>query len=164
MVIAGLSLIMALGLAFLAGRRKAAVGRVELRTFLFAYALHSGLSIVTMSSILEQGSTALAVLSSIHVAVVVALFWILLGNALVATQVVELVKIPIVRSELICRDGTAAALVPLGVFTVLFFIPPFYISLDTALDWTDAFEPSANNVRDLKATALFILTLLWPAL
>lgn len=62
------------------------------------------------------------------------------------------------------RDGTPSALVPLAVFTVLFFIPPLYISLDTSLNWTDAFEPSVTNTRDLKATALFILTLLWPAL
>lgn len=89
MVLVGLSVVFALALAFFASRRKAAVGRIELRTFLFAYALHSALSIVTMSSILEQGSTALSVLSSIHVGVIVAMFWILLGNALVATQVVE---------------------------------------------------------------------------
>jgi hypothetical protein len=57
--------------------------------FLLAYALHSALTIITMSSVLMQGSTALSVVSAVHIAVVAALFWILLGNALVATQVVE---------------------------------------------------------------------------
>ena len=46
-----------------------------------------------MSSLIEQGTTALAVLSAIHVALIVALFWILLGNALIATQIVEWVEI-----------------------------------------------------------------------
>jgi len=89
MVVAGLSALTALALAWRASRRQAAVGRVELRMFLLAYALHSALTIITMSSILMQGTTALAVLSAVHIAVVAALFWILLGNALVATQVVE---------------------------------------------------------------------------
>lgn len=35
------------------------------------------------------GSTAITVLSAIHVALIAAMFWVLLGNALVATQVVE---------------------------------------------------------------------------
>jgi hypothetical protein len=89
MVVSGLSVIFALALAYLASRRKAAVGRHELRTLLLVYALHSALSVITTSSVLEQGSTALAVISSIHVAVIAVLFWILLGNALVATQLVE---------------------------------------------------------------------------
>lgn len=89
MVVAGLSTITVLLLTFFAGRRKAAVGRVELRLLFTAYAAHCALSVITMSSVLEQGTTALAVLSAVHVAVVVTFFWILLGNALIATQVVE---------------------------------------------------------------------------
>ena len=38
---------------------------------------------------LEQGSTALVALTAIHAGLVAALFWSLLANALVATQVVE---------------------------------------------------------------------------
>jgi hypothetical protein len=34
-------------------------------------------------------STALAVVSAIHLALFVALFWILLGNGIIATQIVE---------------------------------------------------------------------------
>jgi hypothetical protein len=35
------------------------------------------------------GSTALLVLASIHIAIIVAFFWILLANAIIATQIVE---------------------------------------------------------------------------
>ena len=52
----------------------------------------------------------------------------------------------------------------MAVFGVLFFAPTLYISLDTALDWTDAFHMSPKNVPDLESTVLFALTLIWPAL
>jgi hypothetical protein len=45
----------------------------------------------------RQGSTALVVLTAIHAGLVAALFWALIANALVATQVVE--------------DGTPSSLV-----------------------------------------------------
>ena len=88
-VLAALSLIVALGLHWLAGKRNAAVGRVEIRLLLLAYALNSAFTIITMTSLLEQGSTALAILSAIHVAIIAGGFAILLGNAIVATQIVE---------------------------------------------------------------------------
>jgi hypothetical protein len=57
--------------------------------------------------------------------------------------------------------------VPLVVFTVLYLIPTLYVSLDTALGWTDVFglgaNPTTATVRDLKSVALFVLTLIWPA-
>ncbi len=69
------------------------------------------------------------------------------------------------KDELIgYRDGTPAALVPMAVFGVLFFAATLYISLDTALNWTSVFHMSMKNVPDLEATALFVLTLIWPAL
>ena len=88
-VIASISVLLAVLLLWHAGRRKAAVGRIEIQSLLFVYGLHTALSVVTMSSLLEQGSKSLAVLSSIHIAVIVVLFWILLGNAIIATQFVE---------------------------------------------------------------------------
>jgi hypothetical protein len=88
-VLSVLSLIFALTLTYLANRRAAAVGRTELKFLLVAFAAHSALQIVTMSSLLPQGSTALSVLSAIHVALYVGLFWLLLGNALVSLQLVE---------------------------------------------------------------------------
>lgn len=71
-VLSAVSILASLGLWVLAGRRKAAVGRTELRLFLLAspgwpwkaamlialqvYALHSAFQIVTMSSLIQQGT------------------------------------------------------------------------------------------------------------
>lgn len=72
-------------------------GRFELIFFLVLYLLSLPVQILTTGSFLEQGSTALVALTAIHVGLVVALFWVLLANGIVATQVVE--------------DGTPASLV-----------------------------------------------------
>jgi len=63
------------------------IGRVELRTFLFVYILSLALQIVTTGSVLEQGGTAITVLTAIHAAIVASMFWLLFWNGLVATQV-----------------------------------------------------------------------------
>ncbi|WVQ70595.1 hypothetical protein IAR50_000114 [Cryptococcus sp. DSM 104548] len=148
-VLSALALFTAWSLAFRASRRYAAVGRTELRLLLLSSGLYSALQAVTMSSVLAQGGTALVVLSAIHVAVGVVVAWFLLGNALIATQVVE--------------DGTAAAIVPLSIFGILFFIPTLYISLDTAFHWTSTFNIPLAQAADVKSIALFILTLIIPA-
>lgn len=57
--------------------------------FLVLYLISLPLQLLTTGSLLQQGSTPLVVLTAIHVGVVVALFWALLANAIVATQVVE---------------------------------------------------------------------------
>lgn len=84
-----LSFLLVLGLIYLTHRRKAAVGRVELRDFLGVYALSLPLQLLTTGAVLEQGSTTLVVLTAVHAGVVAALFWTLIANAVVATQVVE---------------------------------------------------------------------------
>jgi hypothetical protein len=62
---------------------------VELRAFLGVYALSLPLQLLTTGAVLEQGSTPLVVLTAVHAGVVAALFWTLVANAVVATQVVE---------------------------------------------------------------------------
>ena len=52
----------------------------------------------------------------------------------------------------------------MAVLGVLVFVPTLYISLDTALHWTQAFHLSDKDLPDLRASALFVLTLLIPAL
>jgi hypothetical protein len=47
------------------------------------------LQLLTTGGVLRQGSTALVALTAVHAGVVAALFWGLLANAVVATQVVE---------------------------------------------------------------------------
>ncbi|THH15006.1 hypothetical protein EW146_g5407 [Bondarzewia mesenterica] len=137
-----------LGLIFLTGRRKAAVGRVELRFFFIAYLITLPLQILSTGSFLEQGSTALTVLTAIHAGMVAATFWTLLGNAIVAAQVVE--------------DGTISSIVPFSFFTIAFFVATTYISLDVALTITHTFGPSSPP-QALHSIPLFVLTSIWPA-
>lgn len=61
------------------------------------------------------------------------------------------------------RDGTAAALAPLSIFSILFFVATLYISLDTGLHWSQAFHlASTADVENLKGTALFVFSLILP--
>jgi len=64
-------------------------GRWELRTFLIVYLLTLPLQIITNTSLLPQGSMSLVVFTAIHAGLVVSLFWILIANAIVATQLIE---------------------------------------------------------------------------
>jgi hypothetical protein len=65
------------------------LGRIELLTFLIFYFLTLAFQLVTTGSFLEQGSLPLVVVTAIHAGLVITLFWSLLANAIVATQVVE---------------------------------------------------------------------------
>ncbi|KAL7422672.1 hypothetical protein Q5752_001963 [Cryptotrichosporon argae] len=150
MVVSALSLLIAAALAAHATKRRAAVGRVELRTLFVLYGVLCALQLVDMSSVLEQGSTGIIIVSAIHTALFVTFFWLLLANAVIATQVVE--------------DGTPAALVPLSLGAVLFFVPTLYVALSVGFRWNTVFQISSTDPADLKSTALFVLTLLWPAL
>ncbi|KAK7453324.1 hypothetical protein VKT23_012003 [Stygiomarasmius scandens] len=133
---------------FVTERRKAAVGRVEIRNFFVCYFLTLPFQILTTGSFLEQGSTALVVLTAVHAGLVAALFWMLLANALVATQILE--------------DGTMSSLMPFFIFTTAFFIVTMYISLDVGLGFTKVLGPS-DDPSSLRNIPLFIFTSIWPA-
>ncbi|KAI6021704.1 chitin synthase III catalytic subunit-domain-containing protein [Pisolithus microcarpus] len=107
-IVCGLSIFIVAAIIVHAGRRKAAL--------------------LTTGSLLQQGSTALVALTAIHAGLVATLFWWLLGNAIVATQIVE--------------DGTLSSIIPLSIIGVFFFIATTYISLDVALTLTNTFGPS----------------------
>jgi Chitin synthase export chaperone len=62
-------------------------GQIEIRGMLVLYAVSLLLQALTTASILEQGSWPLLVLTAIQAGVVVSFFWLLLANALLATQV-----------------------------------------------------------------------------
>jgi len=145
----GVSVIIVAALIFLCNRRQAAVGRVELRTFLTLYLLTLPLNLISSGSLLEQGSTALVAITAIHVGAVVALFWALLANAIVATQVVE--------------DGTLASLVPFYIFTIISLAVGIYISLDIGLGVTTTIGGVSSPPEALRSIALFVLTSIWPA-
>lgn len=72
-------------------------GRTEFRLFLILYLISLPLQAITTGSFIQQGSTALVVLTAIHAGVVAATFWALLSTSLVSTQIVE--------------DGTLSSLV-----------------------------------------------------
>jgi len=118
MVVCGLSMSIVATLIIITTRRRAAVGafflfsifwqppersacpltgRSEFRIFLIMYFISLPFQLLTTGAVLQQGSTALVALTALHAGVVAALFWALLGNAIVSTQVVE--------------DGTLSSLV-----------------------------------------------------
>ncbi|KAF8886725.1 chitin synthase III catalytic subunit [Infundibulicybe gibba] len=128
-----LSICFVAALIYLTNRRKAA--------------LDGSNFIISTGSLLEQGSTALVVLTAVHAGVVAALFWALLANAVVATQVVE--------------DGTLSSLVPYYGLTLAFLAATTYIALDVAFTFTNALGPS-NPPEALRSIPLFVLTTIWP--
>ncbi|KAF9034236.1 hypothetical protein BDZ89DRAFT_1130779 [Hymenopellis radicata] len=134
-------------LIYAVSRRKAAVGRVELRLFLVLYLLTLPFQIMTTGSLLEQGSTALVVLTAIHAGLVAALFGALLANALVATQIVE--------------DGTMSSIIPFTFLCLISFVAALYVSLDVGLGFTTTLEPGDPQAA-LHSVALFIVTSMWP--
>ncbi|KAL0057070.1 hypothetical protein AAF712_016306, partial [Marasmius tenuissimus] len=148
-VVCAVSMVVVLGLLYLVGRRKAAVGRIEFRFLLLMYFLTLPLQLLTSGSLLEQGSTGLVVLTGIHVGLVVAFFWGLLANAIVATQLVE--------------DGTMSSIIPYLFLTVLIFGGSTYIALDVGLGITSTLGDPSGNPSDLRSIALFVLTSIWPA-
>lgn len=100
-VVSFVSLLMVFALLFLSKRRRAAVGRSELQIFLIVssesllrtdkqgFGFMSALQAVTMSSMLEQASQPLVILSAIHCAAIAAVAWMLVYNGIIATQVLE---------------------------------------------------------------------------
>jgi hypothetical protein len=71
---------------------------------------------------------------------------VLLGNGVIATQIVE--------------DGTPAAIVPLAIFAIAIFAGTLYIALDTALGFTSVFR--STPPQSLNNIGLFVLTSIWP--
>ncbi|KAH9159637.1 chitin synthase III catalytic subunit [Lactarius sanguifluus] len=119
------SIVVTLWLIYRCTTAKAAVGRVELRAFLVVYLFTLPLQLVTTGSFLQQGQH--------HPRAVAALFWTLLGNAIVATQVVE--------------DGTPSSLIPFYFLTVVFMAATTY---------------PGNPKDSLHSITLFVLTSIWP--
>ncbi|KXN86851.1 Chitin synthase export chaperone [Leucoagaricus sp. SymC.cos] len=144
----GVSILVTALLIFLCNRRKAAVGRWELRTFLVVYLITLPFQILTNGSLLPQGSTALVVLTAIHAGLVVALFWLLITNAIVATQWIE--------------DGTMTSIAPLSILALILFGGTLYICLDIGFGVTETLGGLSNPPERIKSIPLFVLTSIWP--
>ncbi|OBZ78471.1 Chitin synthase export chaperone [Grifola frondosa] len=143
----GLSIIFVTILVLWTSRRKAAVGRVEMRAFLVLYLLTLPMQLISTGAFLEQGSTALTAITAVHAGLVAATFWTLVGTAIVSTQVVE--------------DGTLASLIPYYFFTLVFFVVTGYIALDVGFTFSTVFGPS-NPPEALHSIPLFVFTNIWP--
>ncbi|KAL1409857.1 hypothetical protein Q8F55_003856 [Vanrija albida] len=148
--VSGLAFLLGIMLIFHAGRRKAAVARDEHRIFLGGFALLSALQAITMSSMLEQGSTTLVVFSSLHTAWIAAFSYVFIANALVSAQILE--------------DGSLLSLAPLGIIVSLLFSGTLYISLSTGFHWNSVFFVTTSSPGELKNVPLFVLTVLWPTI
>ncbi|CDO76680.1 hypothetical protein BN946_scf184305.g12 [Trametes cinnabarina] len=142
-----LSIIIVALLIVWTSRRRAAVGRAEFRQFLVLYFLTLPFQLISTGAFLQQGSTALTVITAIHAGLVAATFWALLGNAIIATQVVE--------------DGTPSAIIPFDFFALAFFVATTYIALDVAFTFTHTFGPS-DPPQNLHSIPLFVFTSIWP--
>jgi len=149
-VACGVSIVFVAYLVLHCHRRKAAVGRSELLLFLILYLLTLAFQLVTTGSFLEQGSRPLVIVTAIHAGLVITLFWSLLANALVATQVVE--------------DGTLSSCIPLYIISLAAFGVTVYIALDIGLGITTTIGGVSSPPESLRSIPLFILTSIWPAL
>lgn len=69
----GLSIFIAIALAVLAGRRAAAVGRVEMRILFIVYGIVQAFNLVSTGAFLRAGSLSLVWISAIHLGLVVGL-------------------------------------------------------------------------------------------
>ncbi|GAA95271.1 uncharacterized protein L969DRAFT_84997 [Mixia osmundae IAM 14324] len=147
-IFAALSILLALVLIHKAKRRQAAVGRIEITVFFALYGLQCLLQIVTLGSIVGQGTAAVVVLTALHLATVVAMFFVLTWTGLLGLQLVD--------------DGTAASLIPMSLGSLIAFVGTLYISLDKGLRITAFFEDRSIHPGRLKELFLFTLTIVWP--
>ncbi|KAL2218282.1 export control protein CHS7-like protein [Thermoascus aurantiacus ATCC 26904] len=144
-LLAFISILVAIFLLWRSEKKKAAVGRREIQIFLVGYIVIEICTIFTiggfpLDSDVRKGFTAA------HVAAVTATCWVLFLNALVGFQFLD--------------DGTP---VSVGLFlasALVFFIGTGYIALDTAFSWTGHFASSLEGQN--RSIALYILCLLFP--
>ena len=114
-------------------------------------------------AVLTAGTTAISIVSAIQVGFIASMAWVLLANAIIATQVIPYAFPCSVRSSWLNRsDGSPAAIAPLAIVAILFFVPTLYISLDTAFNYTGVFKLSPAQTPNLLNVGLFVLTLVWP--
>ncbi|KAM0747402.1 hypothetical protein T439DRAFT_359726 [Meredithblackwellia eburnea MCA 4105] len=146
-VLCGLSVIIALVLAVQAGRRAAAVGRIEMRILFLVYALVQAAQLVDTGAFLRAGGTALSWVSAVHLGLVVGMFWTLLWVAFLSLQVVE--------------DGTLPSIAPMVAILVILTVGSSYIFVDTAFTVTNYFV--SKDPAALHSIWIFVLTIIWPA-
>ncbi|GAA5861883.1 hypothetical protein JCM1840_006863 [Sporobolomyces johnsonii] len=146
-ILCGIAVLVALGLAAAALRRTAAVGRVEITILFLMYALVQGAQLADTGALMRAGSVALTWVTSVHVGLLVGLFWVLVWVAFLSLQIVE--------------DGTLISLIPMFAIGIILTVGSGYIAADTGLTITDFFQSSPPE--RLHSDWLFVLTIIWPA-
>lgn len=147
-LVAGLALLLTLGLLWRTERKAAAVGRREIQLFLLGYFC------ISLCEIFSQGHFPLSNnvrkgFSAAHIALITSTTWILLMNALVGFQLLD--------------DGTPVSMALIGGSALAFFIGTGYIALDTGFEWTGFWKSTLDEERH-RSYALYTLYQLAPLL
>lgn len=142
-----IAVIAALILVVAAHRRRAAVLRHEIKVFFAAYGLVSLCDIFTSGRILSPAVPIVRAFAALEIGFTVALFVSLASLAF-------LLILPGVD------DGTPVSVFVLAISTLAFFVPAFYIALDTGFGFTSVFAPGL----DMRNYALYVLYFLVPLL
>ncbi|ETN43851.1 uncharacterized protein HMPREF1541_10982 [Cyphellophora europaea CBS 101466] len=145
-LVAGLAIILTLGLLWRTERKAAAVGRREIQVFLLGYL------VISLCEIFSQGhfplnDSARRGFSAAHIAAITATTWVLLMNAAVGFQLLD--------------DGTVASLALIMGSALAFFVGTGYIALDTAFNWTGYWSSTLDNPEH-RSIALYTLYQLAP--
>ncbi|KAK0528769.1 hypothetical protein OC842_004449 [Tilletia horrida] len=129
-------------------QRIAAVARQEMRILFLTYLAVVPMQLVTMGSLVEQGSKFLVIVTAVQESLQSCIFWSLLACAVVMTQVVE--------------DGTPASLLPHAIFYVAVFCMTLVVSLDVPFDFAHLAMHSRHQLVDLYNPTLYTITFLIP--
>ncbi|GAB7340756.1 hypothetical protein MBLNU457_7133t1 [Dothideomycetes sp. NU457] len=124
-ILDGIAILTTLYLLWRSNRKRAAVGRREMQLFLIGYL------IITICEIFTVGGFPLPPrvrigFCAVHIAAVVATFWILMMNGAVGYQLLD--------------DGTFISLGLILGSAAIIFIGTGYIALDTGFSWTGYFN------------------------
>lgn len=145
-LVAGIAIILTLGMLWRTERKAAAVGRREIQLFLIGYI------VVSLCEIFSQGhfpldSDVRKGFSAANIAAITATCWILLCNAFVGFQLLD--------------DGTVVSLALIVGSALAFFVGTGYIALDTAFSWTGYWDSTLDDPNH-RSYALYTLYQLAP--
>jgi Chitin synthase export chaperone len=126
-LVAGLAILVTLGMLWRTERKAAAVGRREMQMFLIGYIVIEICEIFTVGGFPLDHDVRKG-FSAIHIAAIVSTLWILLMNALVGFQLLD--------------DGTSLSLALIAGSALAFFVGTGYIALDTGFSWSGFWDSS----------------------
>ncbi|QIX02037.1 hypothetical protein AMS68_007554 [Peltaster fructicola] len=144
-LVAGLAILITVGLLWRSDRKKAAVGRREMQLFLIGYIIIEICEIFTVGWFPLSGLVR-RVFAAIHIAAIIADTWLLLMNGAVGFQLLD--------------DGTPLSLALIFGSAAALFIGTGYIALDTGFSWTHYFDDTLTSPN--RSYSLYTLNFLAP--